>query len=344
MRAAVAVDAVEVAAAGEAAPLAPAQPPDRASARASAACGPCAGGAGGSSRPERVRIRARKPWVGRACASSAARSASSERASLQSGAAGDGGVGRGRSGMARRASCVVFPANCGGVLAGSAAGAGLYGRSPVPEDRSPPDDDLDDALGAASATSSRASLPAVRPSSLWLEPLRAGRASRAHDSTCSAPGVGPRLGRAPLRRRVLEAVCAASAGELDRDRLRRRGAAPAPTPATAGAPESLPLDPDSHLRPLRDRPRQPPRPRRRARRRRARPARPTTRSSCTARPGSARPTCSARSPNYLRRNHPELDGPLHDRRALHRPSSSRALRRDGPEALQGSATASSTRC
>ena len=53
--------------------------------------------------------------------------------------------------------------------------------------------------------------------------------------------------------------------------------------------------PELHLRPVRDRRRQPPRPRRRARRRRA--ARPGLQpaASSTARPASARPTCSTRS-------------------------------------------------
>ena len=54
--------------------------------------------------------------------------------------------------------------------------------------------------------------------------------------------------------------------------------------------------PRLHLRALRDRPRQPARPRRRPGRSPRRPARPTTPSSSTAPRGSARPTCSARSP------------------------------------------------
>ena len=59
-----------------------------------------------------------------------------------------------------------------------------------------------------------------------------------------------------------------------------------------------------HLRALRDRRRQPARPLSRPRRRRAARARPTTRCSCTARPGSARRTCWARSPTTSRASAP----------------------------------------
>ena len=140
---------------------------------------------------------------------------------------------------------------------------------------------------------------------IWLEPLELA-AIRGHTVYVRAPehirtSVAERY--LPLLRRAAAAGFDAQAlvevvgedwerarGRQSSRPERRRG-----EPAAADGRHSRPPEPEVHLRPVRDRRRQPLRARRRARRSPSCPATPTTRSSCTARPASARRTCFTRS-------------------------------------------------
>ena len=92
--------------------------------------------------------------------------------------------------------------------------------------------------------------------------------------------------------------------------------------------------PHAHLRPLRDRARQPPRPRGGARRRRA--SRRGLQPALPPRPAGARQDPPAGRDRRVpaRDNHPELDRPLHHRRALHQRVRRRPAQRRA-RALQG---------
>ena len=208
------------------------------------------------------------------------------------GASAGGAVGRDR--RPERAPASSFSRELRGGSASRPRAPRLYGRPrclrAAPR-RRPGDPIWERRPGRARAPRCRAST-----FELWLEPLERRRGRRATTLLVAAPAVGPRLGRAPLRGRCSRRSARQRSGARRRSpsstpsaARRGRGAATARRRVAAARPEP-------HLRALRDRRRQPARPRRRARGRRGARARPTTRSSSTARPGSARPTCWARSP------------------------------------------------
>ena len=341
MRAAVAEDAVEVAAARQPAALSTARSSrrgrgarrrarDRCSliATESGACGPWRGG-GGSPRARSGCASGRGTrGYEPACASSAARCASSDRPVYRRRSVD-------RPPRHGRAPRLCFRANCG-VGRGRPAGR-LYGRA-----RCPPTTQrtISTQLWAAVREELRAVAPGVH-----LQPLAraAARRSRRRARPSSSP---PRPRSAPGSS---AATPTGSLGAVARRAPRAHARSPSSTRPQAGGagPASRPprvaaARPQPHLRALRDRPRQPARPRRGARGRRAarrglQPALP---------PRSARPRQdppARRDRRVPASQPPRVRGPLHDRRAVHRPSSSP---RCGARARRRSrrATASSTRC
>ena len=139
---------------------------------------------------------------------------------------------------------------------------------------------------------------------IWLEPLEL---AGIHGRTA----LRPRARAHPhVRRRALPPAAAPggrgaastparpsrwSARTGSRPPPSRTGTEPPRAPAATPPGQTRPPQPEAHLRPVRDRRREPLRPRRRARRSPSCPGTPTTRSSSTGRPGSARRTCSTRS-------------------------------------------------
>ena len=311
VRAAVAKDAVEVATARQAAALSPLAHP-----YGVRRLRPLARRRRITSRPERVRIRARKPWV---------------RARLrffgcQVRFIGSGSVQRGNG---HRPADGPGPAGlCFPRIAGWAAGAArgrLYGRPRCPNCRQRT---TSEALWSRVRGELRDSLPATT-FSLWLDPLRAVSAQGSTLFVAAPPTV-----RAWVERRYAERLRQAVARRAPHlTEIAFVDAAPRSSrPRTRSAPQSLPLDrthtferfvigPGNRLAHAA------------ALAVAERPARPTTRSSSTARPGSARPTCSARSSSTCAATTRSS--------TVHYTTAERftaefvaALRRDGPEAFK----------
>ena len=285
-----------------------------------------------TSRPDRVRIRARKPWVRARLRFFGCQVRFIGSASLQERAAST--AARLRFGLRPpRRSAVSFPRIAGWARSGAPATECMVERSGRRSTRRRPLDPL--GRGPRRARGLASPPP---PFDLWFEPLRAVSRQGATLFLSAPPSVRAWVERR-YGERLLDAVDRGSRPTSDRDRLRRRGAA---APSRRPAPESLPLDRRPHLRALRHRPRQPARPRRGARRRRAPRARPTTRSSSTARPGSARPTCSARSSSTCDATTPSSQSTTRPPSGS-RPSSSPPCAATGRRPSRP-ATASSTRC
>ena len=194
----------------------------------------------------------------------------------------------------RRRSRTPWPASSRAAARGPATPPGTSGSSRCAPARSRP--------GRSSSRRPTRSAP-------WV--AVASRAScRPAPPPCSGPGVTvelvgpePTAGGPPPRRTPAGPLPAGA------DRRRRRRVQPAP-----------------HVRPVRDRRRQPARPRRRARRRRA--ARPGLQPALPLRPARPRQDAPAALDRQLReRPRRRADGPLHDGRGLHQRLRRRAARR-----------------
>ena len=213
VRAAVAIDAVEVPAARQPAALAAlAHPGEPIDLRRQPLAALGAGGAGARRGPERVRIRARKPWVRRALALLRL-----PGALHRIGQSTDGASEVAPSPACSRDRGQLFSAKCG--VARSGRGARMYGRPRCPRSRQTT---TWRRSGSASGPSSRASLPAST-FDLWLEPLRAPSRPGC-DPVLGRTGVSPGLGRAPLRRPAARGRSAPRCSGARGDRLRRRRA------------------------------------------------------------------------------------------------------------------------
>ena len=178
---------------------------------------------------------------------------------------------------------------------------------------------------------------------LWLEPLEA-HAARGRHAGGRGAGREPRLGRASASRALLQRVHRGGARAPARACSSSRAGAAAPTPPSRRAPRRRRrrLQPALHVRPVRDRRRQPARPRRRAGGRRD--ARARLQPAVHLRAARARQDPPAALDRQLRpRARRRAHRALHDGRGVHRP-----LRRRAPHAARSTRSrrpiAASTSC
>ena len=229
-------------------------------------------------------------------------------------------------------------------------GVGIFaaprGLRAPPSPATQPDEESVDDPCAASARAHLVPDPsraAARGHRLHLPPV-ARAAARAGDRRRHAagrrPGGDPHMGRRPLRagppdlrgeraRRSHHRDGRAAGGAVGRPAGRAGARAvehPQPSRAGAGRPAERRLQPEVHVRPVRDRRRQPPRARRLARGRGA--AGPGLQPAVPLRPARPRQDAPAARDRQLRPRVRRRDGrPLHDARGVHRRVRRRAASR-----------------